>query len=143
MLVNGKNIGTISRPRGQAFSYVSQAFTNKFFNMDRILFNMSPYITDEESWLIVEEMEKRSQSKWEGNWTTGDCIMFLRELLGNERYNAMEIMWEMDNQQAIQQYNNPEDLRDAWLHKITLTEGTPEQVDARPEDYVRIKTTKG
>lgn len=142
MKVNGRDIGTIKRPAGQAFSYVSQAFTNKFFNMDRILFNMSPFLTDDESWKIVVEMEKRAESKHEGNWTTNDCLMFLRETLGNDRWNAVEQMWELSNQQAITQFNDPKDLRDAYVHRLTMTEGTPEQVQANPNDYVLVKTTK-
>jgi hypothetical protein len=110
--------------------------------MDRILFNMSPYLTFEESDKIMYEMEKRASSKYEGNWTTSDCLMFLRETLGNDRWNALEMMWELGNQNAIVQYNNPEDLREAWVNKLTMTEGTAEQVKANPDDYILIQTTK-
>lgn len=138
MIVNGKEI----KLNHSAQTYVSQEFTQKFWNMDRILFNMSPFLTFEESDKIMDEMEKRAKSKFEGNWTTGDCLMFLRETLGNDRWNALEMMWEMSNQNAIVQYNNPEDLRDAYIHKITMTEGTLEQVAASPDDYILIQTTK-
>ena len=138
MIVNGKEI----KLNHSAQTYVSQAFTDRFWNMDRILFNMSPFLTFEESDKIMDLMEKRAKSKFEGNWTTGDCLMFLRETLGNDRWNALEMMWEMSNQNAIVQYNNPEDLRDAYIHKITMTEGTLEQVAASPDDYILIQTTK-
>jgi hypothetical protein len=138
MIVNGKEI----KLNHSAQTYASQAFTNKFWNMDRILFNMSPFLTFEESDKIMDEMEKRATSQYEGNWTTSDCLMFLRETLGNDRWNAVEMMWEMGNQTAITQYNNPGDLRDAYIHKITMTEGTAYDVEKNPDDYILIQTTK-
>lgn len=138
MLVNGKEI----KLNHSAMTYASQEFTQKFWNLDRIMFSMSPYLTFEETDKIMDEMEKRAKSKYEGNWTVSDCIMFLREVLGNDRWNAMEMMWEMDNQNAIKRFNNPEDLREAYIHKLTMTEGTAEEVALNPDDYILITTTK-
>jgi hypothetical protein len=141
MIVNGKQIDT---SKFSAQTLASQAFTKKFWIMDRILFNMSPFLTFEESDIIMTAMEKRAQSRHEGNWTTNDCLMFLRELLGNERWNAIEQMWEMNNQQAIIEYNAPETLREAWVHKLTMTEETDLNIiKAKPASYVLIKTIKG
>lgn len=139
MWINGKEI----KLDHSAFTYASQAFTRKFWNMDRILFNMSPYLTFEESDKIMDEMEKRAKSQLEGNWTVGDCIMFLRELLGNDRWNAVEMAWEIDNQAAIAEYNAPETLREAWVHKITMQEVPAEVGMKNPDNYIRIRTTKG
>jgi hypothetical protein len=123
-----------------AFTRVSQALTNKFFNMDRIMVNWSPYLTYEESERIVVEMEKRARSKYEGNWTNSDCMMFLRELMGNDRVNAIEQSWLIDNQAAVEKFGGGL-LREAWVHKLSMAEGTPEQVRANPDNYILIKTT--
>lgn len=135
MIVNGKEIG-------HAFTHASQAFTNKFWNMDRIMFAWSPYLTDDESYKIMDEMEKRAKSRLEANWTTGDCLMFLRELLTNDRVNAIERMWEMDNQNAILSVFAPDELKETWVDKLTLCEVTAEQYKANPQNCVLIKLPK-
>jgi hypothetical protein len=138
MLVNGKEI----KLNHSAQIYASKQFTDKFWNMDRILFAMSPYLTFDESDKIMDAMEIRAKSQYEGNWTHTDCIMFLRETLGNDRWNALEQMWLLQNQQAVIGLFAPEQLRDAWVHTITMSEGTPEEVRANPDSYILIKTTK-
>lgn len=135
MIVNGKEIG-------HAFTHVSQALTKKFYNMDRIMFAWSPYLTDDESYKILIEMEKRAQSRLENNWTTGDCLMFLRELLTNDRVNAIERMWELDNQNAILSVFAPDELKETWVDKITLCEVSQEQRDKNPNQYVVVKIPK-
>lgn len=135
MIVNGKNVG-------HAFTHVSQAFTNKFWAMDRIMFAWSPYLTDDESWKIMDAMELRAKSKYEGNWTTGDSMMFLRELLGNDRVNAIERTWEIDNQNAILSQFAPEELKETWVDKLSLCEVSQEQRDANPNNYILIKIPK-
>jgi hypothetical protein len=135
MKVNGREVGN-------AFTYASQNFTNKFWNLDRIMFSWSPYLTDDESWKIMDEMEKRAKSQYEGNWTTGDCMMFLRETLGNDRVNAIERMWEIENQNAVLSVFSPDELKETWVDKVSLCEVTPDQVKANPENYVLIKLPK-
>ena len=140
MLVNGKEIDPTKL--GHAFTYVSQDLTRKFFHLDRIMFSMSPFLTDTEAWLILTEAEKRAQSKLENNWTAGDCLQFCKDTLGADRWAALEIMWEINSQNAVTQLFNPEELRTAWIHKLSMTEGTPEQVKANPDQYIEIQTTK-
>lgn len=122
----------------QAFSYVSQAATDKFWPIDRIMFAMSPYITDDESWRIVREMERMAKSKYEGNFTTQDAILWVAEQLGPERYQAITTLWAIENQNAIRAVHHPNSLREAWMHKITMTEGTEAEVRNSPGDYVSI-----
>jgi len=135
MIVNGKEIG-------HAFTHASKAFTDRFWNMDRIMFSWGPYLTDDESYKIMDEMEKRAKSKLEGNWTTSDCLMFLRELLTNDRVNAIERMWELDNQNAILSVFAPDELKETWVDKITLCEVSQEQRDLNPNQYVIVKIPK-
>jgi len=127
---------------GHATTYLSQQATDRFFNVDRVVFGLSPYLTDQESWRIVEEMEKMARSKYEGNFSADDAMNFVAEMLGPARWAAVTQMWNIDNQQAIQRVHAPESLRDAWVHYLTMTEGTPEEVARNPRDYILIKTTK-
>lgn len=140
MIVNGKEIDP--KKMGHAFTYTSKQLTDKFYHLDRIMFSMSPFLTDDEAWLILTEAEKRAQSKLEGNWTAGDCIQFCKDLLGEARWSALEMAWEINSQNAVTQLFAPNELRDCWVHKLSMTEGTPEQVQANPADYILIQTTK-
>ena len=135
MIVNGK-------PIGNAMTYASQAFTNKFFNMDRIMFSWSPYLTDEETWKIMDQMELRAKSQLEGNWTAGDCLMFLRETLGNDRVNAIERMWEIENQNALLAVFSPDELKETWVDKVSLCEVSNEDYLKNPNNCILIKLPK-
>jgi hypothetical protein len=69
-------------------------------------------------------------------------MMFLRELLTNDRVNAIERMWEIDNQNAILSVFAPDELKETWVDKLTLCEVTPEQYKANPQNCVLIKLPK-
>lgn len=127
---------------GHAQTYVSQAVTNRFYNIDRIMFSWSPWLTDEESWRIVKNLERLATSSTEGNFTAGDALTWMAEQLGPDRYQALCHMWTLNSQTAIQQLYTPEQLRPAWIHKITLTEATQDQVALNPDLYVQIQTTR-
>jgi len=126
----------------QAWSYASQAVTNRFWVVDRICFALSPYITDDESWKIVQELEKMSKSRYEGNFTQQDAFDFIAQLIGPERYAAVTTLWAIENQNAIAAGNQPDMLREAWMHKITMQEGTETEVRNSPKDYVSILVPK-
>ena len=131
MIVNGKDVGS-------AMTHVSKAYTDKFWNMDRIMFSMSPFLTYDESDKIIIEMEKRAKSKLEANWTHTDCIDFLRQTLGNDRWNALERMWELQNQNAVKQLFTPEQLRETWVDPITMCEIDDETRSKNPGSYIQI-----
>jgi len=135
MIVNGKDVGS-------AMTHVSQAYTSKFWNMDRIMFSMSPFLTFEESDKIIIEMEKRAQSKYEANWTTSDCLMFLRETLGNDRWNAIERMWELQNQNAVKQLYSPDELKETWVDPISMCEVDDFTRSLDPSKYIQIMMPK-
>jgi len=141
MIVNGKQIDT-SKLLGHASTYMSQAATAKFWNVDRINFALSPYLTDEESWRIVDELEKMAESKYEGNFSPDDAMNWMAHMVGPERWQAVTMMWIMDNQNAILKLHHPEELREAWVHRITMTEGTDDEVRNSPKDYILIRTTR-
>jgi len=127
---------------GHAMTYVSQAVTNKFFVIDRAMFALSPYLTWDEAEKIALELERLGTSKHEGNFSSEDAFNWIAQQLGAERYAAVTQLWNIDNQQAIQRVHAPESLRDAWVHYLTMQEGTPEQVKRNPKDYILIKTTR-
>ena len=140
MMVNGREIDPSKL--GHATTYVSQDLTNKFYHLDRIMFAMSPFMTDEESWKLLEEAEKRATSKLENNWTAGDCLNFCKDTLGHDRWAAMEMMWELESQNAVLQLFKPEELREAWINKLTMCEVEPEVAALNLGDHICIKTTK-
>jgi len=127
---------------GHAQTYVSKAVTDRFWVIDRAMFALSPYLTFEEAEQIGMELERMATSKLEGNFSGEDAFNWLAQQLGAERYAAVTQCWNIDNQQAIQRVHSPDSLRDAWVHILTMHEGTPEQVRASPKDYILIKTTK-
>jgi hypothetical protein len=121
---------------------LSTAVTNRFYVIDRAMWAMSPYITDDEGAKIAIELERMAESKTEGNFTDSDAFNWLAMMLGGERYQAIQMMWHLDNQHNIEKLYAPEQLRDAYLHNITHTEGTLEEVAANPKNYTAIKVLK-
>jgi hypothetical protein len=130
------------RSRGNAWTYTSRAASQKFWHIDRICFSLSPWITDEESWRIVEQLERLGNSAQEGNFTASESLVWFAEQVGPARYQALCMAWTIENQNAIRRLYAPEQLRDAWVHSITMTEGTPEQLAANPDNYILIQTTR-
>jgi hypothetical protein len=103
---------------------------------------MSPYITDDESWQIVQALERMAQSRYEGNFSQSDALLWVAEQLGPARYQAITTLWAIENQNAIRAVHTPGMLREAWMHKITMTEGTEVEVRNSPADYVSIMVPK-
>ena len=134
---------TFVQPRmGHAQTYVSKKVTDRFWIIDRAMFALSPYLTWDESERIAMELERMAESKWEGNFTHEDAYNWLAMMIGADRYAAVTQMWNLDNQQAIQRVMAPETLRDAWVHVLSMQEGTDEEVRANPNNYILIKTTR-
>jgi hypothetical protein len=90
----------MTTPNDNPFLDVSQAFTDKFHNLDRILFGYSPYLSLSESYRILDLMEVAAKSKYEGNWTTSDCYQFLRDVLGSDRLMFIDMMLRRDATEA-------------------------------------------
>jgi hypothetical protein len=121
----------------------SVAFTNKFAIMDKMLNQMAEFLTMDEVDTIVKQMEIRTKSKLEGNWTLGDCIQFFKDTLGVDRYDTIRNLWILDNQGAIAAMHKPEDLKEIWIHKLTLREPLHDgEVGRSPDSYMLIKVPK-
>jgi len=127
---------------GHAMTYISQAVTNKFYVVDRAMFALSPYLTFEEAEKIAVELERMATSKHEGNFSNSDAFNWLAQQLGPDRYQAVQMLWQLDNQLSIKRLYSPEQLRTAHVHKLTMTEGTPEEVRANPNNYIEVETLK-
>ena len=84
-------------------------------------------------------MEKRTKSKYEGNWTMGDCIQFFKDALGTDRYDMIRNLWILDNQQMIEAYNEPDNLREIWIHKITMQEVPQDKALKDITNHINIK----
>jgi len=139
MILNGKPVNT------QVFAdytRISPQATARFWHLDRIMYAMSPYLTQDETYKIMDAMEKMAKGKIENNWSPSDAVMFCRETIGNDRWNAMEQMWVIQNQNAVQSLYSPDELREAWVHKVGMTEATVEELTANPQDYILIKVPK-
>ena len=121
----------------------SSAFTHKFTIMDKLLNQMAEFLTMEEVDKIVKDMEIRTKSKLEGNWTLGDCIQFFKDTLGIDRYDTIRNLWILDNQGTIASTHKPEDLKEIWINKLTLREPLHDgEVAKNPDGYMRIKVPK-
>jgi hypothetical protein len=103
---------------------------------------LAVYLTFEEVDKLLADMEVRTKSKLEGNWTMGDCIDFFKQSLGSDRYDMLRNLWILDNQGMISSHNKPEELREIWIHKLTMLE-TEESIALRnPTQYVQLKVPK-
>jgi hypothetical protein len=121
----------------------SAAFTNKFAIMDKLLNQMAEFLTMDEVDKIVKDMEIRTKSKLEGNWTLGDCIQFFKDTLGVDRYDTIRNLWILDNQGTIAAMHKPEDLKEVWINKLTLREPLHEgEMSRNPDGYMLIKVPK-
>lgn len=80
---------------------ISKAATDKFWHLDRQIFRLSPYLTDKESYAVLDQMELAAASKYEGNWTESDTFQFLQDVLGKERLQLIEMMYQADQATAV------------------------------------------
>jgi hypothetical protein len=120
----------------------STDFSKKFAIMDTMTNQIAEWLTFDEIDLILKQMEIRTKSKLEGNWTTSDCAQFLAETLGEERYAMIKNLWVLQNQEMISQHNTPEALREIWINKISMREVTPEEALRDPSMYTTLKVPK-
>ena len=132
----------IMKPNTNPFLNRSSAFSNKFDLLDKMLNQLTPYLTFEEVDKLLVDMEIRTKSKIEGNWTMGDCIDFCKQSLGSDRYDILRNLWIMDNQGMIANHNKPEELREIWIHKLTLQEAPEWIALAKPDQYTQLKVPK-
>jgi hypothetical protein len=120
----------------------SAAFTKKFNLLDKMMNQLAVYLTFEEVDKLLSDMEIRTKSKLEGNWTMGDCIDFLKQSLGADRYDILRNLWILDNQGMISSHHSPSALREIWIHKLTMQEVEENIALLNPTQYVQLKVPK-
>ena len=81
------------------FIDLTKTATDKVWHLDRIVFGLSPYLTPNETDIIIDRMETYGRSKIEGNWTIPDCYQFLKDVLGHHRF---EIIMQLQNAEIIE-----------------------------------------
>lgn len=92
------------------FLDISVKATNKFAALDRIMFRWSPYLTQQESYRILDTMELWANSNYEGNFTEADNYEYLKRTLGQERFDLICLMENIDNQKAALSFNGDNQL---------------------------------
>jgi len=89
-----------NKPYHNPYLDMSVAATSKFAGLDKILFRWSIYLTQEESYRILDTMEIWAKSKYEGNFTEADNYDYLRKTLGQDRFYLIQMMERIDIKNA-------------------------------------------
>jgi hypothetical protein len=112
---------------------VTRGDTTQIKTFDRMVMELSPYMTPVEIDRTVGFMDKIQGSKWDINPSDEDSITQLKLILGTDRYGELKHQWSLDNQQLLKEYGTKK-----YFHKATgaLYDGLdPEDL---PEDYQEI-----
>lgn len=120
----------------------SANFSRKFSYLDTLMNQMAEYLTFEEVDKLLKDLEIKTKSKIEGNWSMSDSTQFLRDALGADRYDMIRNLWILDHQNMIENYNQESDLREIWINKISLREVPQDIALADPESHLPIKVPK-
>jgi hypothetical protein len=70
-------------------------------NLDKMVAELSKYMTELEIDRVVEFMVTIDTSKFDINYSTGDAAVQLKILLGSERYEIIKSQWAQKNQHLI------------------------------------------
>ena len=90
--------------------------TTKIKNFDRVVVELSKYMTPLELDNCLEFMETVSDSKWDINPSVDDSITQLKMILGSERYLYLKHEWAKNNQHLLQNLGQKK-----YFHKPTGT----------------------
>ena len=141
--VSYANANSRSIPSQPSWLDRSAQFSRKFAILDKLTNSIAEFLTMEEVDKILQRCEVIAQSKLEGNFTLGDSIGFLKEVLGVDRYDTIRNLWILDNQGTIASTHKPEDLKEIWINKLTLREPLHDaEVGKNPDGYMLIKVPK-
>ena len=75
--------------------------TNQIKNLDRMVMELSPFMTEFEIDSIVEFMTKIKDSKYDINPSIEDSKTQLKLILGSDRYEEIVMSWKMKNQKLL------------------------------------------
>lgn len=75
--------------------------TQRIRTFDRMVAELSPYLTELEVDKIVDFMNTIADSKWDVNPSVEDSATQLRLILGSDRYLQVKQQWSAKNQHLI------------------------------------------
>jgi len=108
-------------------------FDNKKINiMNKMVTELSMYMTDVELTLCLDFMYTIEDSKYDINPTVTDCKSQLKLILGSDRYDVVVGKWKQDNQKILTvfgtlKYKNKVDINDKTLYDGLDPTDDPEQ----------------
>jgi hypothetical protein len=90
-------------------------------NIDRMITELTPYMTTEEINKCIDLLSTISTSKWDINYSVEDSKTQLKILLHEDRYQEMVMLWSLDNQKLLTsfgtlKYKNKMDTKDKTLY---------------------------
>jgi len=69
--------------------------------LDRIVAELSNYLSPIELDMIIDRMNIIATSKWDVNFSVSDATTWISEIIGVDRYNRAKQAWTEANQRAI------------------------------------------
>ena len=90
-------------------------------NIDRMITELTPYMTTEEINKCIDLLNTISTSKWDINYSVEDSKTQLKILLHEDRYQEMVMLWSLDNQKILTsfgalKYKSKIDTKDKTLY---------------------------
>jgi len=82
---------------------IDRTFTHQVKTLDRMIVELSKYMTDFEIDTCVGFLDTISTSQYDVNWSETDSATQMRIMLGSQRYSEVKWLWSMDNQQLTKQ----------------------------------------
>jgi hypothetical protein len=113
--------------------YVDRGETDQVKALDRMVGELSPWLTETEMDQCVELIQTLNSSEFgDINMSAGDAGVQLRMLLGERRYEEARAQWSYRNQHLIT------DGEERWIHVSTGRVYPMIPIGAIPRDYVRV-----
>lgn len=106
--------------------------THNIKNFDRMVVELSKYMTDIEIDKCVDFINTISDSRWDVNPSITESVTQLKLIIGSERYEQCKVAWSVDNQHL---------LGDGVVKYIRKSDGSRWDgldIDDNPDDYERI-----
>ena len=100
---------------------IDRPHTNHIKNFDRMVVELSKYLTEYEIDQCIEFMTKLQDTKWDVNPSVEDCKTQLKLIIGSDRYEEAVWQWKKNNQKLLSsfgtlKYKNKKDPSDKTLY---------------------------
>lgn len=95
---------------------LDRPFTNHIKNLDRMVTELSPYMTEIEIDLLVEFMTKISDSEYDINPSIEDSKTQIKLIIGSDRYEEVVWEWKLKNQKLLTSFGTKK-----YQHKVDKT----------------------